>query len=109
MGVGQEGSPRSSVQQATDKAQRSCKNGSQKTGTQVCGRGGVEASNTENHTMAQLRKRREGVLPLRKPHGWASPWGRGFAWILDGGEELPGIYIPGARNVPPFPRVSNEC
>lgn len=60
MGVGQEGSWSSAVQQASDKAQRSCKTGSQKAGTQVCGWCGVEASNTENHTRAQLRKRRRG-------------------------------------------------
>lgn len=82
VGVGQEGSRSSTVQQATDKAQRSCKTGSQRAGTQVCGWGGVEVSNTENHTRVQLRKRREGVLPLRKPHGGVLPWGGGFAWRL---------------------------
>lgn len=47
MGVGQEGSRSSSVQQATDKAQKSCKTGSWRAGTQVCGWSGVEASNAE--------------------------------------------------------------
>lgn len=104
VGVGQEGSQSSSVQQVADKAQKSCKTGSprqgvcgsQRAGTEVCGWEGVEASNTENHTRAQLRKGREGVLPLRKPHGWGSPWRGGFAWIPNGGEKLPGMYlVPG--------------
>lgn len=62
----------------------------------MCGSGGVEASNTENHTRAQLRKRREAVLPLKKSHGWGSPQGGGFVWIANGGEKLPGMYlVPG--------------